>query len=190
MSIEHNLDDPPVTVDVLQRVKPGCEAAFEAVLSKLIHAASAFEGHLGANIFRPSGQGPLEYRIVFKFDHMSGLKRWEASEIRQKLLEQAKQLTIGASQTSRLTGLETWFTLPNQPGLAPPPRYKMFILTWAIIFILINGMNRFVVPLLKPLPPWVATLIVTGLMVFLITYVVMPRITKLFAKWLYPKATR
>lgn len=110
--------------------------------------------------------------------------------MRQQLLERAKQLTVGASQTSVLTGLETWFTLPNQPGLAPPPRYKMFILTWVTIFILINLMNRFVVPLLTSLSPWFATLIVTGLMVFLITYGVMPRITKLFAKWLYPQARR
>jgi uncharacterized protein len=188
MSFE-NETDPPVTVDVLQRVKPGCEKAFEAILSDLIRAASSFEGHLGANVFRPSGNSPAEYRIVFKFDHLSSLKRWEASEMRQQLLERAKQLTVGASQTSVLTGLETWFTLPNRPGLAPPPRYKMFILTWATIFILINLMNRFVVPLLTSLAPWLATLIVTGLMVFLITYVVMPRITKLFAKWLYPKAT-
>lgn len=180
--------DPPVTVDVLRRVKPGCEKSFEAVLSDLIHAASTFEGHLGVNVFRPSQGGSAEYRIVFKFNHLSSLKRWEASETRQNLLERANQLTTGTHQTSILTGLETWFTLPNQPGAVPPPRYKMFILTWVTIFILIHLMNWAVVPLLKSLPPWLGTLMVTGLMVFLITYVVMPRLTKLFAKWLYPKA--
>jgi len=180
-----NDTDPPVTVEVLQRVKPGCEEAFEAVLNDLIHAASTFEGHLGVNVFRPGNSSPLEYRIVFKFDRLSSLKHWEASEIRQKLLERAKQLTVGASQVSVLTGLETWFTLPTQPGAAPPPRYKMFFLTWGTIFILINLMNWAVVPLFKSLPPWLGTL-----MVFLITYVVMPRLTKLFAKWLYPKARR
>ena len=63
MSFVDNFDqDPPVTVDVLQRVKPGCERAFETVLTDLIEAAKSFEGHLGANVFRPANQSNLEYR--------------------------------------------------------------------------------------------------------------------------------
>lgn len=45
--------DLPVTVDVLQKVKPGCEAEFELVLTDLMVAAESFEGHLGVNVFRP-----------------------------------------------------------------------------------------------------------------------------------------
>jgi uncharacterized protein len=65
--------DAPVTVDVVQKIKPGCEAEFEQVLADLIEAAKAFEGHLGANIFRPSDHANPEYRIVFKFNHLSNL---------------------------------------------------------------------------------------------------------------------
>lgn len=53
--------DPPVTVDVVQKIKPGCEAAFKEVFAGLIEAAKAFEGHLGVNIFRPSDQANAEY---------------------------------------------------------------------------------------------------------------------------------
>jgi len=65
----------------------------------------------------------------------------------------------------------------------------MFLLTWEAIFILINFMNRLVIPNLFFLPPPLATLLVSGLMVFAMTYIIMPRVTKLFAKWLYPKAS-
>jgi hypothetical protein len=84
--------------------------------------------------------------------------------------------------------LETWFTLPTQPGLSPPPRYKMVILSGLAIFILLNLATMFVVPLLDPLPPLLRTLIVVLLIVSMMTYVVMPRLTKLFAGWLYPKS--
>jgi antibiotic biosynthesis monooxygenase (ABM) superfamily enzyme len=77
-------DDPPVTVEVLQQVKPGFEAEFEQVLHDLIQVAEVFEGHLGVNIFRPSDSSHPEYRIVFKFDRMSNLRRWEASSDRQR----------------------------------------------------------------------------------------------------------
>ncbi|NJL39470.1 MAG: hypothetical protein HC899_24040, partial [Leptolyngbyaceae cyanobacterium SM1_4_3] len=128
-----------------------------------------------------------EYRIVFKFDHMSHLKQWEASPIRQQLLRRASQLTLDTGQTSVLTGLETWFTLPTQPGLPPPPRYKMVILSGIAIFILLNLAMMFVVPLLQPLSPLLRTLVVVVLIVSLMTYVVMPRLTRLFVRWLYPK---
>jgi uncharacterized protein len=188
IDLANHADDPPVTVDILQRVKPGCEAAFEQVLTDLIAAAQSFDGHLGVNIFRSGGRTNSEYRIVFKFDQVSHLKQWESSFIRQQLLKRASQFTLDAGQTSILTGLETWFTLPAQAGLPPPPRYKMFVITWATIFVLINLMNRFVIPLLQFVPSLLLTLIVTGLMVFLMTYIIMPRLTKLFAGWLYPKA--
>ena len=41
---------------------------------------------------------------------------------------------IGPMRTSFVTGLESWFTLPSQPGLVPPPPYKMALLTWLTIF--------------------------------------------------------
>lgn len=181
----NNGDDPPVTVDVLQRVKPGCENAFEQVVTDLIAAARSFEGHLGVNVFRGISAQP-EYRVVFKFDRVSHLKQWESSTIRQQLLKQARQLTIDPGQTSILTGLETWFTLSTQPGLPPPPRYKMVVLSAIAIFILLNLATMFVVPFLQPLPPLLRTLVVVLLMVSIMTYGVMPRLTKLFRGWLYP----
>lgn len=182
--------DPPVTVDILQRVKPGNEVAFEQVLRDLIAAASAFEGHLGVNVFRSSNQPYSEYRVVCKFDHISNLQQWETSAIRQRLLKRANALTVDEGTTAILTGLETWFTLPTQPGLPAPPRYKMVILSSAAIFILLNLATRFIVPLLQPIPPLLRSLVVVLLIVSLMTYVVMPRLTKLFARWLYPNIKR
>ncbi|MBW4617829.1 MAG: antibiotic biosynthesis monooxygenase [Cyanosarcina radialis HA8281-LM2] len=187
MSIQSSLnptDDPPVTVDVIQRVKPGCEQTFEQSVKDLIAAASSFEGHLGVNVFRT---GNSEYRIVFKFDRISHLKQWESSPIRQRLLQQVRQLTLDEGQISIITGLETWFTLPAQPGLPAPPRYKMVVLSGIAIFILLNLATTFLVPLLQPLPRLLQTLVVVLSIVSIMTYVVMPRLTKLFAKWLYPK---
>jgi hypothetical protein len=184
--IESSPTDPPATVDILQRVKPGCEAAFETVLAELIAAAQGFEGHLGVNVFRPIDCSNPEYRIVFKFDRVSHLKAWETSVIRQKLLERAQRLTLGMAQMSVLTGLETWFTLPQRPGLVPPLRYKMVIISTVTIYVLISIINALILPLLSPLPVMLRTLVVTLLTTIIMTYMAMPRLTKLLANWLYP----
>ena len=179
--------DPPVTVVVSRQVKPGCEEAFEEFISGITAAAMTFEGHLGANIFRPSNPGDNEYRIIFKFDRQSNLQRWEESECRRQWLARAESLTLGPPIIEILTGLETWFTLPASKPIAPPPRYKMALITWLAIFPLINIINLLFASVLNQLSPLLRSLVLTVTLVLLMTYVIMPRMTRLFASWLYPE---
>lgn len=179
--------DPPVTVSISQSVKPGCETAFEEVLLGIIAAAMIFEGHLGVNVFRPTDLSSPEYRIIFKFDHMSNLGRWEESEVRREWLARLESLTLGPPETQILTGLETWFTLPTQQAIVLPPRYKMALLTWLGIFPLITMLLALLGPVwLNHLPLVLRTLVLTAVLIPLMTYVVMPWLTQLFAQWLYP----
>lgn len=186
-----NTNDPPVTVSVSRRVKPGCEEAFEKILLEIIAAAMSFEGHLGVNVFRPSDRDAPEYRVIFKFDRMSNLHRWEESEVRHKLLARVESLTLGPPETQTLTGLETWFALPREQAIVPPPRYKMALLTWLGIFPLITGILGLLGPIfLNGLPLVLRTLILTVVLVTLMTYVVMPWLTQLFSRWLYPSSSQ
>lgn len=182
-----NTDDPPITISVSRRVKPGCEKEFEAIIIGITADAMSFKGHLGANIFRPTDTENPEYRVIFKFDHMSNLRRWEESEVRQQWLKRAEPLTLGSPDTQTLTGLETWFALPSQRAIVPPPRYKMALITWLAIYPIISIINILFAPILNPLPLLLRTFLLTVVLVSLMTYVVMPQMTKLFTKWLYPK---
>jgi antibiotic biosynthesis monooxygenase (ABM) superfamily enzyme len=178
--------DAPVTVDVMQRVRPGKERDFEHLLEQIIGTASTFEGYLGSSVFRPSDQDLSEYRIIFKFDRLEHLKRWENSAARHNYLVQAKELTVNDGTFSVITGLETWFTLPSKPGMKPPARYKMVVVTGVAIFA-INRLLALLPPAwLAPFPPLVQLLILVFTTTALMTYVVMPRLTKLLAGWLYP----
>ena len=181
--------DPPVTVVVSRRVKPGCKEAFEKFISGIAAAAMTFEGHLGTNIFRPSSPEDNEYQIIFKFDRSSNLRIWEESECRRQWLARAESLRLEPPNIRVITGLETWFTLPSPKPIIPPPRYKMAAITFLAIFPLIQLMNRLLMPLLEllPLPLLLRSLIITAIIVLMMTYIVMPRMTKLFSKWLYPK---
>jgi antibiotic biosynthesis monooxygenase (ABM) superfamily enzyme len=54
------------------------------------------------------------------------------------------------------------------------------------VFFTISILNRLVVPLLSGLPALLTSLTIAGLTVILLTYLVLPRLTQLFRKWLYP----
>jgi uncharacterized protein len=169
-----------------RRVKQGREKEFEEWVSGVTAAAGEFPGYLGSNIFRPSSPDDDEYQVVFKFDRASNLERWQNSEERRRWNEQARELIHEGPRIRVLTGLETWFTLPSN-GDPPPPRYKMTIVTWLAVFPLATVMFMLLDPLLGGSPVILRTLVFTGVMVSLMTYVVMPRMTRLFSFWLYPK---
>jgi hypothetical protein len=190
MSEQNAAEDPPVTVVAVHRVKPGKEKAFEETMSGLIKAAMTFDGHLGANVLRPTDPAEPQYHIIFKFNRMSNLRRWEASEVRRTWLIRLAELTQESLPFQILTGLETWFTLPAQRAVVPPPRYKMAVITWLAIFPLIVGINILFGSFLNSLPMLLRSLILTVMLVLLMTYVVMPRMTRLFARWLYPRLRR
>jgi antibiotic biosynthesis monooxygenase (ABM) superfamily enzyme len=193
VSVEPELPaDPqgPVTTTVTRRVKPGHEAAYERFLAGISGAARAFPGYLGVEVFRPaaggSGEYRGEYRIVYRFDSLAHLHAWLDSPEHAAWLARAEPHVAGPMRTQVLTGLETWFTLPTQPGVPPPPRYKMAIVTWVTIFPLITLVVVASAPLLGSLPLVLRLAVTTGVTVPLMTWVVMPRVTRLLHRWLYP----
>jgi antibiotic biosynthesis monooxygenase (ABM) superfamily enzyme len=178
--------DAPVTTTVTRRVKPGHESSYEEILEGLISAARKFQGHMGVEVFRPQPGSGGEYRTIYRFDTGEHLRAWLDSAERAAWLERAEPHVIGAMRTSFVTGLESWFTLPGQPGMAPPPPYKMALLTWITIFPLITAIVAVTGPLLEELPLAARLGITTALTVPLMTWVVMPRVTRLLRGWLYP----
>jgi len=180
-------DDPPVTAVASRRVKPGREREFEEWVSGILAAANKFPGYLGSEVLRP-GDDPEdnEYRIVFRFDHASNLHAWENSEERHHWLRKSRPLLHEEEKVRVLTGLETWFTLPSKAGEPSPPRYKMAIVTWLAVFPVVAVIFSLFGHWLSLLPTLVRTLVFTVVMVTLMTYVIMPRMTRLFSFWLYP----
>ena len=179
-------DDPPVTAVASRRVKEGREEEFEEWVSGLLAAANEFPGYLGSEVLRPAEPDDDEYRIVFRFDHASNLERWESSQERRRLLGDVRPLLHEDEKVHVLTGLETWFTLSSKPGEPAPPRYKMAVVTWLAVFPLITAIFVVFRPVLSQLPFLLRTLVLTLVMVTLMTYVVMPRMTRLFSFWLFP----
>ena len=177
--------DDPVTMVVSRRVRRGREADYERWIEGIIGAAREFEGHRGAEVIRPSATGDPEYVVVLKFDRYADLKRWARSDVRARWLERAEPLTRDTN-VQVVSGLEPWFTLPGQPRTAAPARYKMALLTTAALYPLLLLAGIVLEPLLGGLPAPLSLLLSTTVLVLLMTYVIMPQVTRLFARWLYP----
>ena len=177
----------PFTTVVRRRVRPGREAAFEEWLKGITRDAVTFPGHLGVGVIRPASRTRPEFIIVFRFDTYENLMAWETSEIRRGWGERVQPLITGETSVQRLTGLEYWFTVPGHPGSAPPPRWKMATVTWLALAPIVMIVQPLLLPVVGPLPWWGQIMVLAGVMVLVMTYLVMPQMTRLFSRWLYPE---
>ena len=68
-----------------------------------------------------------------------------------------------------------------------PPRYRLALLTWAGAYGLITAILAVLGPAMASWPLVLRTLVLSAIMVWALTWLVMPRLTRLFAAWLNPR---
>ena len=172
----------PVTVLVARQVHPGMEVEFEDWAEELTRAASEFHGFLGAGLLRPGHVGD-DWHVVYRFITPRALADWESSSVRANLLAKGEQV-MSTANVHRVTGLETWFELPGRTAPAPP-RWKMFIVTATVIFVLqvcLSSVAARVAPDFPAMPRVALIVIATTA---LMTWLVQPRLVHLLERWLY-----
>lgn len=176
-----------VTLVIQHHVKPAQAPDYEGWLREIAQQAKRFPGHMGVNIVRPHGPSST-YTMVLRFDSHAHLLAWVESETRQKLLERAAPYLMADEELEIQTGLEYWLTPPPHKPLRARP-YKQFLVTLSAIYPLTLLIPWLLNPLLQsdPLRHWPAAggLVVVVVIVFLMVYVVMPRYSRLVAKWLF-----
>jgi len=177
----------PVTATIAQQIDPKCEQAYEALLAAIHMEARAFGGFLSREVIKGTAGPHLEYTSVLHFDNEANLHRWERSPERLRWLSRMSSMVTHTTPLQVLTGLETWFTLSAGQAIVPPPRYKMVVVTGLAIFPLITLLSYAIAAVAGELPTVVHTFISTAMLVPLMTYVVMPRMTRLFQRWLYAR---
>ena len=180
----------PVTIIIRRRVKAGCEAAYEGWLHRLQEASRGLPGYLGVTTQRPAPGGPREYVSVVRFATLADLQAFERSEERVRQQAEVLPWVEGDAVWERLTGLEFWFTPPPGTVVPQPSRPRMALLMVAVVFSLVLLIGTLVNAAFAGLPfatPYPLRLLVTiAIEVVLMTWWLMPWLTRHLAFWIYP----
>lgn len=175
----------PLTVVVRRRVRPGSETDFEAAMQGFINFALAFPGNLGIHVLRP-GPGPArEYTVVDRFVDQAARQAFKDSADYLEWMRRLRALTESEPHIEEQGGLAGWFTLPGSPRPLPPQRYKMAAVTFLGVFPLTSTLPPLFQWLLPGWHPLVVNAIATTLIVVSLKWLVMPLLTRLFARWLF-----
>ncbi|MEM9484982.1 MAG: antibiotic biosynthesis monooxygenase [Cyanobacteria bacterium P01_F01_bin.116] len=178
-------NDQHVTAVITHRVRSGRETGYEEWIKGIAADARQFAGHLGVSILRPQPGAASDYVIVLQFDSCSNLDGWLNSDIRKGWIDRVQPLIQAQESVQVLTGLESWFQLPNQDSTPAPKRYKQAILVWVAVMIVSLGVQPLLAPVLQYLPWLLRVAVGAAVTVSLLSYVIMPRLTRWFKHWLF-----
>jgi antibiotic biosynthesis monooxygenase (ABM) superfamily enzyme len=92
------------------------------------------------------------------------------------------------------TGLEAWFCVPGHAAqtIKPPPRWKQWLVSLAAVYPLVLLFQAFIAPRIKDWPVEAKSAVLPLCVLTLLTYVVMPPVSRLLRGWLHssPRARR
>jgi len=196
---EENIDNNrnkhslPVTVIVRRIVKKNKIKEFEEWLAGISREVSRQNGSMGIDIIRPTDkESKPEYVIIFRFDNYGNLTNWENSSIRNEWLQKGRELVQSEPDVQKLTGLEFWFTPCSKKNsysmpINSPRRYKMVIVTIPVIALLLLTLvpQIHIIGESLSIPYPIRFSIAIAIMVLLMTYFIMPLLTKVLRPWLF-----
>jgi antibiotic biosynthesis monooxygenase (ABM) superfamily enzyme len=167
-------------------IREGCEEAFHAWRTRILEASRRSPGFLGAEAFDTLDQSSrAEFIVVLRFDTREHLDAWMASDTRTRFLKEVRPLIHEYRIRRQGTGFEGWFDISAQQQPPAPWRQGLIVLT--ALFPVIMSLRTLLSPLFQIFPLPVAFLILLAVDMSILTYLIMPRFSRLMSFWLKPK---
>jgi antibiotic biosynthesis monooxygenase (ABM) superfamily enzyme len=174
-----------VHVAITRNVKPGSEAEFERALRDFLQASFALGGVLGTHmIVPPPGSMRREYGILRTFADEAERELFYRSPLFEAWKARVASLTEGDPVYRELSGLEAWF----RTGQSLPSRWKMAVATLAGVYPTSVVLALTVGEVLHAWPLLARSFVFAVCMVALLTWGVMPIVTRLLREWLHARA--
>ena len=184
----------PLTVAITRRVRREDERLMQAWVHAGTSMAERFDGFLGAGWVR---SGDEDWHMLYRFDSRAHLDAWERSTERTRWLRSAADL-VEHRRTEYRTGIEGWFDEPDARTLedgAPsaqstraaasaPPRWKQATVIWMAFFPTSLALAYLLAPVSGDWPVALRVLASTLLATPWMTYLFLPFVTRLCARWL------
>jgi uncharacterized protein len=182
------MENQGATTVITHHILDGKQGEYEDWLEEIGPICRRAAGNIDWQIIRPIPNLTYVYTVIIRFDTIENLRNWMKSTERRSLILKAAPLFAKNDAYSIRTGLDFLFESPTEPSRAPV-RWKQYLATWSAIYPLSLIVPLGVVPVLRMIGiganRFIDGLAVSGVIVFLMVYVVMPHYTRLIKKWLF-----
>ena len=192
--------DEPITVSIRREVDPARIAEATAWVQTGVNLANTYPGFLGSGWVR-AGESSQVWHMLYRFASEQTLEAWERSAEREWWLSMGEGF-VRSERSKRRTGIEGWFdeAATGAVGAADasgdgageasvataPPRWKQAVTIW-LGFFPVNLVFTYLmspVPGFGELPIWLRVLVTTLVLTPIMTYWVLPWVTRALRRWL------
>ena len=180
------MENQGASVVINHHILEGKQHLYEEWLNEVGPICKSYEGNIDWQIIRPIPNLTFNYTVIIRFDSIENLRNWMESDDRKTLIEKVKPLFTKDDNYYIKSGLDFLFRPENQKA---PARWKQYLVTWSAIYPLSLLIPLLVLPVLKKLNfadnKFIDSFFISGCVVFIMVYILMPRYTKLIREWLY-----
>ena len=173
----------PVTLVLSQRIEPHDREEFVALHDDAVDRLAHFEGFLGSELLPPVEGVQDDLVIVASFTSRADLDRWLESDSRREWLGMIERLVDGERTLNVVGGFGGWFPAQSSQSQGPK-RWKQAIAVFIALFptvLAITLVRGVIAPNMNVV---VAVFVGNVLGILMLTYVLMPPLTRLLGGWL------
>lgn len=172
----------PIHIAITRRVRPGCEEQFKDALREFLRSSLAGAGVLGVHMLAPPPNAAVrEYGILRTFESEAEREAFYQSPLFADWQARVAPLSESEPAYRELSGLEAWF----RTGRSLPPRWKMAIATLCGVYPTSIALSLTLSEFVRTWPLLAQSLVFSAVMVVLLTWVVMPTVTRMLRGWLH-----
>lgn len=182
------MKDQGATVVINHHIIDGKQNQYENWLNEIGPICRSYVGNIDWQIIRPIPNLTFDYTVIIRFDTIENLAKWMESNERKNLIKKAQPLLSKDDKYLIKSGLDFLFSNNNEkPKVAV--RWKQYLVTWSAIYPLSILIPLLVLPILKilnfPENRFINSFFISGIVVLIMVYLLMPNYTRLIRKWLY-----
>jgi antibiotic biosynthesis monooxygenase (ABM) superfamily enzyme len=182
-------DEGLVTVVVAHAIDASQEEAFLAWQERVTDAERRFPGFRGSELFRPVPGVQEEWTIMYRFDSDEHVTAWLESPERTRLLNESDQFQD--FELRRIASpFGSWFSQIEQNGEGAPAQWKTAISVLIGLYPTVVLLTLAISHIWKSGKLWETILVSNVCSVSLLTWVVMPVVTRALRFWLTPTPDR
>ena len=182
------MENQGATAVITHHILKGKQQEYEDWLNEIGPICRSAMGYIDWQIIRPIPDLTVAYTVILRFDTIGNLKSWMESKERRDLIKKVTPLLSKDDKYHIQNGLDFLFMSESEKSKVPP-RWKQYFVTWSAIYPLSIIIPLIILPLLRkvnlPQNRYIDSVFISGSIVFIMVYLLMPSYTKLIKKWLY-----
>jgi uncharacterized protein len=173
----------PVTGVISWRAQPATENDAAERATGITVTAGRFPGTRSATLIRKSSR---DSHLTWQSGSGQALQRWPTSPQRARRHGKARGIAGARTAAQQRTGLEAWFCVRCRAAetIKPPPRWKQWLVSLVAVYPLVLLFQAFIAPQIKDWPLEARSALLPLCVLTLLTYVVMPPVSRLLRGWL------